>query len=226
MGHGKAVIRILSSILDLPFPPTCYSCGVFIDRTQIFCAQCEQSIKPIASSFVSITKQHKMKLYAVSAYKNPLKYLVLRKMKSDRLASKQLAQLILKKTYIKNIQADFLIPIPLHWTRYAKRGYNQAHEIAKELSKSLNIPVLNILKRSKRTVFQSTLNPEKRKLNVKNVFAIKYRYKKLYKKLLNGKKILFVDDLCTTGSTLQSAAKHIIPTKPSEINAIVACRVV
>ena len=204
----------------------CRSCETFIDHTQIFCIQCEQTIKPIVSSFVPITKQHKIKLYAISAYKNPLKHLVLRKMRSDRLASKQLAQLILEKTYIKNIQADFLIPIPLHWTRYAKRGYNQAHEIAKELSKSINVPVLNILKRSKRTAFQSTLGPEKRKENVKNVFAIKYRYKECYKELLNGKKILFVDDLCTTGSTLQSAAKHLISAKPSEINAIVACRVV
>ena len=178
------------------------------------------------TAFVSVTQKYAIKVFAVSAYKDPLRSLILRKSFSDIVASKHLSILMFERTNIKNMEFDYIIPVPLHWTRYAKRGYNQAEVMAKFLGKKLNIPVLNILKRKKRTSFQSRLTLVERKENVKNVFAVKKKYKDNYKELLNDKRILFIDDLCTTGATLKNTARVLIDSKPQSLSAIVACRVV
>ena len=154
-----------------------------------------------------------------------MRALVLRKSFSDRLASKQLAALMFQKTPIRNLSVDYIIPIPLHWTRYARRGFNQSREMAFELSERLNAPVLNLIKRKKRTQFQSKLTRDLRQENLKDVFVIRKIYQKKFKDLTEGKKVLFVDDLCTTGATLKSVARLISKGEPKTMQAVVACRV-
>ena len=165
---------MLKKLTTLFYPSFCRSCNILIPQDYIFCSNCDGKIKPIVSSFLQITPQKSLKVFAISDYKDPLRSLVLKKSFSEILASKQLAQIILQKTIIKKLDIDFIVPIPLHWSRYAWRGYNQSHVMAKVLGKELQKPVLNILRRTKRTVFQSTLNVEKRKENVKGVFDISF----------------------------------------------------
>ena len=215
----------MRSLLSLIYPSFCNHCNWLIPQNSIFCDNCEQKIKPITSTFVPITKNRSIKVFAVSDYKQPLRSLILKKSYSQILASKLLARIIMHKTPIKNLSFDFIVPIPLHWTRYAWRGYNQSYVMAKVLSENLQVPVLNILKRKKRTVFQSKLPKEKRILNVKNVFDLKFRYKSCNANFLKNKTILLVDDLCTTGATLKNAARVLFDFKSKEIIAIVACRV-
>lgn len=212
--------------LQLLYPPHCRFCENLINEKTVFCNTCIKLIKPIATSFIHVTKKYNIKVFAISNYEEPLKSLILRKSCSDILACKQIAQLIHKKTNIKNTLIDFIVPIPLHWTRYAWRGYNQSHEMAKILSKKLKVPILNILKRNKRTVFQSQLSPEKRSENVKNVFQIHKKYQITLNRIIKNKNILLVDDLCTTGATLKNAARPIITKQPKSISAVVACRVI
>lgn len=216
------VNSLISKTFNFIYPTTCRNCEKLIQQDSIFCLECHQKIVPVVSIFLPVTNKKSIKLFAISDYKNPLKSLILKKTFSDILACKQLAKLILQYCPIKNLEIDYIVPIPLHWTRYAHRGYNQSYQMAKVLSKNLNVPVLNILKRKKRTLFQSSLSFEKRQENLKNAFIIKEKYKNLIK----NKNILFIDDLCTTGATLKNGAKALLECDPKSFNAVVACRVV
>lgn len=217
---------IFEAVSHFLYPSFCKNCNVLIRQDDVFCDACSEKIKPIVSFFLPLTKIKSIKVFAVSDYKDPLKNLILKKSFGQDLASRQLAQVMLEKINFKSLEIDYFVPVPLHWTRYAWRGYNQSYLMAKVLSKNLNIPCLNILKRTKRTIFQSSLKVEKRFDNVRDAFGIKVKYKILGTNFLENKNIFLVDDLCTTGSTLKSAAKILIKFNPKSINAVVACRVV
>jgi ComF family protein len=210
----------------LLYPSFCRSCNKLIEQNAVFCCECDKKIKPIVSVFLPITSKHSLKVFAVSDYKNPLRSLILKKSFSDMLACKQLAKLILQKTPIKDLDIDYIVSIPLHWTRYAKRGFNQSHVMSSVLGKGMNVPTLKLLRRKKRTVFQSKLSSDERQINVKGVFDLSFRYKSKDLSFLKDKNILLVDDLCTTGATLKNAARVLLKFKPKSISAAVACRVV
>ena len=220
--------QVLNLISNFFYPSFCKFCSSLIEQDFIFCLECNSKIKLIVSSFLSLTPTKKMKIFAVSAYKNPLKKLILEKSYSGNiLASKQLGRIIYDRTLVRNLDIDFLIPIPLHWTRFAKRGYNQAYVMAKELGLKLDVPVLDILKRKKRTVYQSSISFAGRQKNVENAFCLKSEYdNENVSLLLKNKNLLFVDDLCTTGATLKNSARCLLKFKPKSINAVVACRVI
>jgi ComF family protein len=215
---------MLKNILQFIYPQTCRQCGDLIKHPDVFCSTCISSIKPIVNRFLPVTKNHVLKVFAVSAYQNPLKSMILKKFYKDKLASKQLGQLIMQLTTIKNENFDLIVPIPLHWTRYAKRGFNQAHVIAKEIGKETQKPVYKLLRRHKKTKFQSSLTSPERHENIAEAFSIHWLYSKKCHDLIEGKTILIVDDLCTTGTTLKVAAKMFTKYKPKSIIAAVACR--
>ena len=99
---------------------------------------------------------------------------------------------------------DILLPVPLHWRKQMKRGYNQSEMIAKGISKFTGIPVGRqlVAKRGHRT--QTSLTSEQRIANTKGIFEVKNP------ETLEGKKIMLVDDICTTGATLLSASGAVM----------------
>lgn len=105
--------------------------------------------------------------------------------------------------FIRQIQPDGIVPIPLHRRRYAKRGYNQAELLASETGRRLGIPVYpKMLVRVRNTVPQKKLNPQERQNNLKKAFNIGRNDVKL-------KVILVFDDIYTTGSTIDEAARAL-----------------
>jgi competence protein ComFC len=98
-----------------------------------------------------------------------------------------------------NLRIDVIVPVPLHPTRQRQRGYNQAALLARELGAHLQRPVVEeVLVRVKATAPQVQLGAQERRKNVQNAFQCKDTS-------LAGKQVLLVDDVCTTGSTLESA---------------------
>ena len=203
-------------------PSLCAYCKKFLSTADIFCGECKGKIFPIVSKNIDVTASFSMTVFAISDYKDPLKKLILAKGWSDTLASYQMGQLMWEFLPLKSLDYDVIVPIPLHWTRYAWRGFNQAHEIARVIQKKKNVPLCHVLKRVKKTAFQSTLASSLRVQNLKEAFILNDAYAKNY----IGKHILLVDDLMTTGSTLRSAAKMLLALKPRKITVIVVCRVI
>ena len=102
--------------------------------------------------------------------------------------------------FIREISPDGLVPIPLHRKKQRKRGYNQAYLLAEAIGKYTGIPVYdNLLKRVKNTVPLKSLNPEERQNNLKKAFIMVGNDVKL-------KTIMIIDDIYTTGSTVDEAA--------------------
>ena len=177
---------------------------------------------PIVSKDVIITQKYTMKVLAIGDYQEPLKNLILAKKYGNIAAATALGELIWHMTYVAAIECDYIIPVPLHWTRFAKRGYNQADEMAYVLSRHKQKPMVQLLKRIKMTAFQSSLKHEERLPNVHDAFVLTCKDKEKYQ----GKHLLIVDDLMTTGATLHAAARQLRDLNPASITAVVACRVV
>lgn len=103
---------------------------------------------------------------------------------------------------------DFICPVPLHWRKRLRRGYNQAEMLARGLSEELSIPYTKDLVAVKGHKTQTRLSREERLRNTRNIFRLRRadRY--------SGKHILIIDDICTTGSTMISAARACLDACP------------
>jgi ComF family protein len=98
-----------------------------------------------------------------------------------------------------------LVPIPLHKTKERERGFNQAEVLGKPLSEYFDVPMITgLLTRTRHTLPQSGLSPRGRMENVAGVFQINPKYK------IDGKKIVLIDDIYTTGASLNEAAKILM----------------
>lgn len=98
---------------------------------------------------------------------------------------------------------DLIIPVPLHWSRRWKRGYNQSEIIAKEISATIHAPVrTDILYRRRRTKTQTLLSVREKEANVADAFSVR-------KRATGYKHILLVDDTFTTGATLSSCNRAL-----------------
>ncbi len=99
---------------------------------------------------------------------------------------------------------DCIVPVPLHQKRLRKRGFNQAALLARQLSKRTGIPAIEALERKRNTKAQSSLSSQGRQENIKDAFV-------LGKKIdVSLKKILLLDDIHTTGNTLNACAKVLV----------------
>ncbi len=99
---------------------------------------------------------------------------------------------------------DFIVPVPLHWTRRRQRGFNQSSVVAYELAKRLHLPVVtDVLKRVKRTLDQTGLSAEERVWNMHGAFTARTT------EAIAGKRALLIDDVTTTGATLNEAAREL-----------------
>lgn len=211
----KTLIQATSQLIA---PAYCAYCRAILSRRVPLCSECLQHVLPVVSREVTLSKTKTMRVYAISAYEDPLKALILAKNYGSMIASKQLGTLIVERVPLNRIACDIIIPIPLHWTRYAERGFNQAEIIGDVIASYLKKPAISLIKRVRRTSLQMTLPATQRKHNVAQVFKISSP------DMITGKHIVLVDDLMTTGATLTSAAHALLPYNPANITAVVACR--
>ncbi len=115
-------------------------------------------------------------------------------------------------------EAEALCPIPAHWTRRVKRGFNQSAIIANQLGKLTGKPVIPLIKRIKPTLPQPRLSAASRAANVKDAFAVKGRW---HLALSN---VCLVDDVMTTGATLNEAARILKRAGAKNVFAAVFAR--
>jgi ComF family protein len=108
-----------------------------------------------------------------------------------------------------------VIPVPLHRTRLAERGYNQAEALAIGIAKRSKIHVIHALKRIRPTPSQTHLTLTERIDNVQGAFALTR-----HASAIKGKNVLIVDDVMTTGSTLASVAETVFAAKPKSVSIL------
>lgn len=116
---------------------------------------------------------------------------------------------------------DFIISVPLHSIKRRMRGYNQSELIAKYLSEKLSIDYINALKRNSNTVKQSSLSRTERLKNLNNSFSIK---NKTITTKLNNKKVLLIDDIFTTGATVDACCNALKCCNIQKIYVLTICR--
>ncbi len=195
-------------IYDLPLNRTsCPVCALPTANASA-CASCLNNKKPLFNKSVALFR-----------YQYPVN-LIIQNMKfnSDLVAAKCLGQLLARKILEKGgTMPECIVPIPLHPSRLRQRGYNQALEIARPVSRVLGLPIdLKICKRHRRTKSQTALTEKQRKQNVRNAFSM--TGKSYYRH------IAIVDDVMTTGSTIIELAKLLAGAGTIKIDIWVCAR--
>ncbi|HEV3138055.1 MAG TPA: ComF family protein [Pirellulales bacterium] len=143
----------------------------------------------------------------LGSYEGPLRTAVLRmKRETDRGLAIAVGDLLFgaRAADWKALKPDAVVPIPMHWSRRIWRGFNSPETISERLARHLNVPLAgHLLRRSRRTAPQANLPPTRRVANVRGAFrAIAHPD-------LAGARLLLVDDIMTTGATVNEAAKML-----------------
>lgn len=116
-------------------------------------------------------------------------------------------------------EVDALVPVPLHWRRRRARGFNQAELTARELSRWTGLPIKKAwLRRIKDTVSQTGLTSRQRAENVRGAFRAHGK--------LDRKRILLIDDVCTTGATLNACARTLRRAGAGTVHGLTVARAV
>ena len=189
--------------------PSCYRCGKALEEdTREFCHDCDNKefyFERAVSGFM-YSDEIKASMYAFK-YNNRREY-------ADFYADAILRE---SEGVICKWNVDVIIPVPLHPKRLRKRGYNQAEVLARAVSERIKVPVdAGILKRVVNTVPLKELNDKERLNNLKNAFQIA-------KETLQYKKVILIDDIYTTGTTVNECARVLKEAGATFVYVITAC---
>lgn len=203
-------------------PSFCLHCHVETEIS-ILCDSCNVKVQKIAPIDFKVGK-YTVPVHAFSVYDNPLKKILLSKHYHDVASLDKMFDHVAQQDQVLDcLQIDTIVPVPLHWTRYARRGFNQADMLAEKIGFKIQAPILQCLKRSKSTQYQFNLSPVQRTANVQGAFSLINEDMSLQ---IKDKHILIVDDLYTTGSTVASICNILMQYKPASLKVFVVCRAV
>jgi ComF family protein len=211
--------NIISPVVDFIYPPVCVSCNQLLpDGSQQVCRSCWDSIQRITKD-LPLYNETRTKLLESGQVSDLVTIYVFEKegafqhiahaLKYDGFESlgRELGLRLGERMKEWNISADLLIPIPLHKVKQRERGYNQADLIARGISAATGTPVLSkALRRTRHTQTQTQLSLEERQKNVEDAFEVR----KSFLQEVATKKIVLVDDVITTGATIQSCAQKLM----------------
>ncbi len=239
-------MKILKKILEIFFPSHCISCENIISKDALFCSACWQKLQFITEPKCKICsypfeveikysgavcsrclarKPYYDKSITIFRYNN-----VIRKAISDlkyhdqTFLAKKFTRILFEKARNEISDADLIIAVPLHLSRLRKRKYNQAILLAKNIAKLAdNLKFFSdFLIRTKNTEPQVSLRSKQRAQNLKSAFAVKKKYENEVK----GKKIILLDDVMTTGATLENCAKELKKKGAREVVVLTVAKTV
>jgi len=240
------LIEILTGIADLIFPPRCITCGELLEQHGLlpFCPSCMAGIRFIGSPLCPrcgtpfpaaegedhlcgeclITERPYAVARSVGRYEKTLLTAIHRfkyrgKTGIGDLLSKMMADFADKTWDMKVFER--ILPVPLHRRRLRERGFNQAVILARGLSKRFNVPLdFTSLRRDLLTPPQVGLDRKQRSANVQGAFTVTHSER------IVGRRLLLVDDVYTTGSTLTECARVLIRAKAEAVAVLTMARAV
>lgn len=211
--------QVSKFLLDAVFPIRCVGCGAY---DTYFCSSCLAEVK-IKNDAELVGALH---VFSAANYSDKLVQKALKVFKYGlvRDMAGPLAEVV--RTYIDNIPIissglwsgnPLLVPVPLYKKRLNWRGFNQSEILAEKIAGSYGLEVRNILARNKNIKPQADIEDrESRMNNVKDSFECFAN--------INGRNIILVDDICTTGATLNECAKVLAANGAGKISALVVAR--
>ncbi len=237
-------MKLLQKILNSVLPPRCILCGKILHEEEGLCPECFNEInfisRPYCLScgrpFPEVPSNEKLlcpsclkgdnypfrMCRSAFHYDDTSKNLVLGLKFLDKTENAGVLSRFLYQAGrdIWAEGADLLLPIPLHYTRLIKRRYNQSALLAKELEKLVVIPVdYGSVIRHKKTRPQVEFSGHERIQNVKGAFLVKHPER------ISGRRIVLIDDVMTTGSTLKECALVLQKAGAASVDALTVARV-
>lgn len=219
------ILKIQEKILNLIYPQTCGICGKLSPNS--LCNKCEIELKKqtenqIINNGAEIKDKYFNELMYIFKYEGQIRKLILDyKFNEKSYIYLTFVNFLLKnKKIFENIKNyDTIIPVPISKKRQKARGYNQSLLIAKEISNQTNLELVNnCLIKTKNIIEQSKLNKEDRMQNIQGAYKLKN------KQLIKNKKILVIDDIYTTGSTVNECSKILRQGNPNKIGILVLAK--
>jgi len=223
------VITLIDDFLSLLFPRVCYGCGEYLLRNEnLICTECYVSIprtdfhlneaNPVAQIFwgrCMIEKSAAFSFYErgsrIRKIIHALKYKGVKEL--GNLMGRIYANQLSESGFFDGI--DIIIPVPLHPSKQKKRGYNQSECICGGISEVSGLPVnTSVLRRVSSSATQTRHSRYERWLNVEGIFRVTD-----YDTLKN-KHVLLVDDVITTGATIESCVTELLKTEGIKVSVI------
>jgi ComF family protein len=233
-GTWQAARQLLQQGLDLLFPQRCAVCA---RSGHALCSACKASIRLLAPPYCQLCNRQLSSLgvcqpcqrwplqlnglRAVGTYEGALRTCIhaLKYNGQTRLAE-PLGDLLASKYNASGLQADVIIPVPLHAERLQQRGYNQSKLLAQHCSQQIGIPIReDILLRRRATSAQVGLAARERLQNVAGAFVCSPAFTGLLPH-----RVLLIDDVCTTGATLEACSGALFAAGIQEVWALVLAR--
>ena len=209
------MIKLLEKLLNLIYIQPCYFCKSS-KEDKLLCSKCYSKIRFLPAGVVRVISS--IDIYSATIYDGIIKTLVkdLKYYKKKKLALIQ-AQIMFEYWQQLDIQDEYIIlPVPIHPHRLKERKYNHMDLVAKEFAKLTNFEVNNdFLLRIKDTQKQFKLNKKERIQNIRNAFDINKEVE-----LPKDKNILIIDDITSTGITLEEIIKLLKKNGYKNIKAI------
>ena len=233
----------VTAVLDFIFPPICLGCGreerpgplklglclPCRGRLKLLpgrrCASCARPLEAAALPLGYLCGDCRRRptaldrLLAIWSYEPPLEQ-VIHALKFGRLdfLGGHLAEEIWHRLGGELRSAAVIVPVPLHWRRQMVRGYNQAERIARPLAKRLGRPLVAALRRTRSTSPQARLERSRRQANLRHALRCRRTA------AIRGRSVLLVDDVTTTGATLEHAAAALRRAGAASVLALTVAR--
>ena len=238
------VRRIRQSLVDAFFPPRCAGCERFGE--ELFCYACAPKLQKIPAPFCAccgapfdplafsaeicavcrLRPPHYVAARSAFVFEGPMRTAIhdfkYRRFFDDaRRLAPLLAREIRGDPTFQKQRFDFLVPVPLHRQRERARGFNQSVLLARALSEQCEIPALEALIRTQKTAPQVGLNAQQRRQNVRGAITVSPQ---TAPETLRGARVLLVDDVFTTGATMDECAKILRRAQVAEVFALTLAR--
>lgn len=232
------IFKIQEKIINLIYPQVCGICGKI--NYNAVCPKCNVHLKKQGKMDILTKEELKEnslekekffeELIYIFKYEGQIRELILDyKFNEKSYMYKTFVNFLLKnKKIFENIKKyDKIIPVPISKKRYKERGYNQSLLIAKEISMQISYETNNNIKlelvnncliKTKNIIEQSKLNKEDRQHNIQGVYTLKNG------SILTNKSILLIDDIYTTGSTVNECSRVLQQAKPNKIGVLVLAK--
>ena len=240
-----SLIEALNDVSDVIFPPQCLGCTEILHphSRQLFCSDCKEKIKFITGNLCPVcgtifpdspapshlcgncleNKTYFSCARAVVSYETIILHVIHQFKYGNNISVGALLASFMADFSFPDVDfTDYslIIPVPLHIKRLRQRGFNQSLILAQALAKKWQIPVnFSLLKRHKFTLTQTGLNKAERNKNIKGAFEVSD------KKNIAGKNVILIDDVYTTGATINECAKTLIKAGAQKVTVLTLARV-